>query len=264
MTFIPRAGDIELDEILNSFRADLYSGKRVLVSGGSTGIGLAVAKGFAQLGAEVIVTASSQDKLDAAERDGLPGGSGSLRFARLDVRDRAAVDRFVSALPGLDVLVNMAGIARPMAEFEEATYLDVIDVNLNSAMRLAMAARPLLAASRGCIINTASMLSYLADPAVPAYGASKAGIVGLTRHLAHAFGPEGIRVNAIAPGYHKTAMTRGLWEDPEAAGRIASRAALKRWGSVDDLVGTALFLASPAAAFITGVDLPVDGGYVVG
>jgi NAD(P)-dependent dehydrogenase (short-subunit alcohol dehydrogenase family) len=162
------------------------------------------------------------------------------------------------------VLVNAAGIAWPETEFEESTYLDVIDVNLNSAMRCAMAARALLRVSRGCVINFASMLSYLADASVPAYGASKAGILGLTRHLAHALGPEGIRVNAVSPGYHKTDMTRPLWGDPIAAPKIAGRTALKRWRTTEDIVGACLFLASPAAAFITGVDLPVDGGFLTG
>ena len=97
-------------------------------------------------------------------------------------------------------------------------FLDVMDVNLNSVMRLSMAARPLLARSKGAIVNFASMLSYVVDDAVPAYSASKTGLLGLTRTLAHRFGPEGIRVNAIAPGYHKTDMTKGLWSDPEPAG----------------------------------------------
>jgi NAD(P)-dependent dehydrogenase (short-subunit alcohol dehydrogenase family) len=130
-------------------------------------------------------------------------------------------------------------------------------------MRLSMAARPLLQAGPGSIINIASMLSYLSDDSVPAYCASKTGVLGLTRALAHRFGPDGIRVNAIAPGYHKTDMTKALWDDPVPAEKIRVKTALKRWGSVDDLVGTALFLASPAAAYITATTLPVDGGYVV-
>ena len=108
------------------------------------------------------------------------------------------------------------------------------------------------------------MLSYLADDRVPAYCASKTGIVGLTRALAHKFGPDGIRVNAIAPGYHKTSMTEDIWSVPELAGKIVHRTALKRLGTVDDLVGTCLFLASPAAIYVTGTTLPVDGGYVNG
>lgn len=126
-----------------------------------------------------------------------------------------------------------------------------------------MAVRPLLEASRG---HQYRLDAELCDgpPLVPAYGASKACVLGLTRHLAHAFGPDGIRVDAIAPGYHKTDMTRALWSDPVRAGKIAARSALKRWETVEGLVGTALFLSSPAAAFVTGVDLPVDGGFVVG
>ena len=122
-------------------------------------------------------------------------------------------------------------------------------------MRFSMAVLPLLKASRGVIINTASMLSYVTDPVVPAYGASKTGVLGLTRHLAHAFGPDGIRVNAISPGYHKTDMTKGLWTDPVPAEKIAQRSALKRWGTVDDLVGTALFLAG-----LVLIGLPSKGG----
>jgi|APCry1669189241_1035207.scaffolds.fasta_scaffold48510_2 hypothetical protein len=248
-------------DVLSSFRPDLFKGQHVLVSGASSGIGLAIAQSFAGLGAHVVGTGTSQAKLKAVAND---VRNKDIRFEAVDVRDRKAIDRFVTALPSLDILVNAAGIARPMAEFEEATYLDVIDINLNSAMRLTMAAKEHLIKSRGNVINTASMLSYLADPTVPAYGASKAGIVGLTRALAHAFGKDGVRVNAIAPGYHKTAMTEGLWSDPVKAKKIADRSALKRWGTTDDLVGAALFLASPAAAFITATTLVVDGGYVVG
>lgn len=250
-----------MQEIIDSFRPDLFAGRTILVTGGSSGIGLAIAQGFARLGGSVIALGSSEQKL-TAER-GKAGNKG-IRFERVDVRDPAAIRSFVAGLDKLDVLVNGAGIARPEAEFEDDTYIEVIDVNLNSQMRFAMAALPLLKASRGSIINIASMLSYVSDPAVPAYGASKTGVLGLTRHLAHAFGPDGIRVNAISPGYHKTDMTKGLWTDPVPAEKIAARSALKRWGTVDDLVGTALFLSSPAAAFITGTDLPVDGGFVVG
>jgi NAD(P)-dependent dehydrogenase (short-subunit alcohol dehydrogenase family) len=250
-----------MNEIVSSFRPDLFKGKHVLISGGTRGIGLAIARGFARLGASVRACGSTEAKIAAASAD--PANAGIV-FARLDARDTVAVERFVGALPALDVLVNTAGIARPDAEWRMDAFLDVMDVNLNSAMRLAIAARPLLARSHGAIINTASMLSYIADATVPAYCASKTGILGLTRALAHEFGRDGIRVNAIAPGYHTTEMTRALWDNPESARRIAEHSALKRWGTPEDLVGAVLFLASPAASFITGVDLPVDGGYVVG
>lgn len=249
-----------MQEITSTFRPDLFAGKHVLVSGASTGIGVAIARGFVELGAEVVATGSSPHKLDAARAD--PANAG-IRFEQLDVRDRAAIDAFVGALPSLDVLVNSAGIVKPDLEYEEEPYLEVIDVNLNGAMRLSMAAYPLLKASRGAIVNTASMLSFLADERVPAYGASKTGIVGLTRALAHRFGADGIRVNAIAPGYHKTDMTKDLWTHDEHGPTIARKAALKRWGTVEDLVGTVVFLASPASAFVTATTVPVDGGYVV-
>lgn len=250
-----------MQEVLDTFHDRLYAGKVIVVTGGTSGIGLAIAQGFARLGGDVIALGSSSSKIAEA---GAAKENKGIRFERVDVRDPAAIRTLIGGLARLDVLVNAAGIARPEAEFEDATFLEVLDINLVSQMRFAMAARPLLAQSGGSIINIASMLSYVTDPVVPAYGASKTGVLGLTRHLAHAFGPEGIRVNAISPGYHKTDMTRALWDDPEPAAKIASRSALKRWGTVDDLVGTALFLASPAASFVTGADLPVDGGFVVG
>ena len=170
----------------------------------------------------------------------------------------------IGAEPRLDVLVNAQGIARADEEFDEAVFADTLDINLASAMRLSTAARPKLAETKGTIINVTSMLSYLADAAVPAYVASKTGLVGLTRALAHAYGPEGIRVVAISPGYHKTDMTAPLWRVPRSEEAIRRHTALGRWGTTEDLVGAALFFASPAASYITGADLPVDGGYVVG
>lgn len=247
-------------KIIDSFKPGLFAEKCVLVSGASSGIGLAIAQGFAALGATVTATGTSEAKIAKAKSDCASQG---ITFATLDVRSRPAVDAFIGAMDRLDVLVNAAGIALPEKEWEEDGYMNVIDVNLNSTMRLSVAAHPLLKAGPGSIINIASMLSYLADDSVPAYCASKTGILGLTRALAHRFGPEGIRVNAIAPGYHKTDMTKALWDDPLPAEKIRVKTALKRWGSVDDLVGTALFLASPAAAYVTATTLPVDGGYVV-
>jgi NAD(P)-dependent dehydrogenase (short-subunit alcohol dehydrogenase family) len=247
-----------MNAITTSFAPGLFAGKTVLVSGASGGLGIAMARGFAQLGASVIATGTSAAKLDTSASD--PANAG-IRFAQLDVRDTAAVTAFGAGLPRLDILVNAQGIARPVDEWDEATFLDVMDVNLNSAFRLAMAVLPQLTAAQGAVVNVASMLSYLADADVPAYTASKTGIVGLTRAMAHRYGASGVRFNAVAPGYHRTDMTRALWEDPAAEARIAARSALKRWGDADDIVGAVLFLCSPAAAFVTGVTLPVDGGY---
>lgn len=243
-----------------AFAPNFLDGKTVVISGGTSGIGLAVAQGFADAGANVLATGSSECRLD----DARSSSSGSIAFSRLDVRDRVEVDRFFVDLPSLDVLVNCQGIARPASEWDEDVFLDVMDVNLSSAMRLSRAAFPLLRKSGGSIVNFASMLSYLADESVPAYTASKTGIVGLTRAMAHKYGRDGVRVNAVAPGYHRTEMTKPLWSQPDSEAKIAERSALKRWGTAEDLVGPILFLCSPAAAFVTGVTLPVDGGYSVG
>lgn len=241
-----------------AFSEMLFTGKTVVVSGGTSGIGLAIALGFAGAGAKVVASGSSSAKI--AECQAIEAYR-SIEFRLLDVRDNDAVKTFFGGFSGLDVLVNCQGVARPDAEWDEETFLDVMDINLSSAMRLSRAAFPLLEVSGGNIINFASMLSYLADETVPAYTASKTGIVGLTRALAHKYGRNGVRVNAIGPGYHKTEMTRALWSVPDSAHKIAERSALKRWGTTADLVGPALFLASPAAHFVTGVILPVDGGY---
>ena len=245
---------------VEAFRTGLLADRKVVVSGGTSGIGLSLAQGFAQAGAQVIATGSSETRLAKARAH----ETVSLTFQLLDVRDSTAVNAFFSSLNKLDVLVNCQGVARPDAEWEEETFLDVMDINLSSAMRLSRAAFPLLRQSRGSIINIASMLSYLADESVPAYTASKTGIMGLTRALAHKYGRDGVRVNAIAPGYHRTDMTKALWSVPAHEERISERSALKRWGTTEDLVGPALFLSSPAAGFVTGVTLPVDGGYDVG
>ena len=197
-----------MKEILSTFRPDLFAGKRVLVSGGTSGIGLALAKGFARLAADVTATgASAGATLIAPAPTPKRKRSGSKRSTFATARRSARSSRVCR----LHVLINSAGVAKPEREYEEEEFLDVMDVNLNSVMRLSMAARPLLMRSKGAILNFASMLSYLADDSVPAYGASKTGVLGLTRALAHRFGPAGVRVNAIAPGYHATDMTKALW-----------------------------------------------------
>jgi NAD(P)-dependent dehydrogenase (short-subunit alcohol dehydrogenase family) len=137
----------------------------------------------------------------------------------------------------------------------------VIDVNLTGTMRMCVAARGKLAAAGGSIVNTASMLSYFGGPAVPAYTASKGGVAQLTKALAVAWAAEGVRVNAIAPGWIATEMTRGLMEDEDRSATIVDRTPMQRWGEPNDLGGAVVFLCSAAARFITGAILPVDGGY---
>lgn len=229
--------------------------RTIAVIGGSTGIGRAIAAGFAaEGGAEVTATGH-----EAVALDSLPAG---VRFRVLDVRASEDVSAFFAAFDKLDVLVNCAGIIRRQgAEFRQADFAEVLDVNLNGTQRCCEAAfRPLKAAG-GCIINTASMLTYFGSGTSPAYAASKGGVGQLTKSLAVAWAGEGIRVNALAPGWIETALTAALGQDAAKSEAILNRTPMRRWGRPEDLVGPALFLASPAAAFVTGAILPVDGGY---
>lgn len=250
-----------MQSIVGSFRGDLFAGKTILVSGGSSGVGLALARGFAALGGNVMATGTSEEKLKANRDDTANQG---VEFIRLDVRDGEAVAKRMWQLDRLDVLVNAAGIMSIDAPFDEAAYLNVLDVNLHGALRLALAGHPLLTQSGGSIINIVSMICFTGSPAMVAYTASKSALKGMTHTLAHRFGREGIRVNAIAPGFHKTDMSEPVWSNPVNSQRVVLRTALGRWGEVDDLVGPALFLSSPAAAYITGETVIVDGGWLSG
>ena len=232
----------------------------VLVSGGSSGIGAAIARAFAAAGGQVTATGATEAEVIAArERDGAAG----IHHAVLDVRDGEAVKALVAGLGPLDVLVNCAGVIRRGAEFEPEGFADTVDINLNGTMRLCTAARAGLAQRRGCIVNTASMLSFFGGGLVPGYSASKGGVAQLTKSLAIAYAADGIRVNAVAPGWIATPLTQALQDDAARSGQILARTPLGRWGTPADVAGPVLFLASAAAQFVTGVVLPVDGGYLI-
>ncbi len=160
-------------------------------------------------------------------------------------------------------MVNCAGIIRRGDEHRPEVFEEVLAVNLTGTMRVCTAARPKLAETGGAIVNTASMLSFFGGGLVPAYSASKGGVAQLTKSLAIAYAPDRIRVNAVAPGWIATPLTQALQDDPARAGPILSRTPLGRWGTPADVAAAVTFLASPAAAFMTGVVLPVDGGYLV-
>jgi NAD(P)-dependent dehydrogenase (short-subunit alcohol dehydrogenase family) len=235
-----------------------FKDRRVLVVGGTSGIGAGIARGFLSEGAQLIVTGATAAEGEAA-RVSLEGAQTRV----LDVRDAEAVQRTVGDLRSLDHLVYAAGVIRRGEEHDPKVFDMVLDINLNGAMRVAAAARPILARGTGTILNIASMLSFFGGALVPGYSASKGGIVQLTKSLALAYAADGFRVNALAPGWIATLLTQALREDPARSAAILSRTALRRWGEPQDIAGAAVFLASPLAAFITGVVLPVDGGYLV-
>ncbi len=236
-----------------------FQNQTVLVTGGTTGIGFAVASAFAEAGASVIATGLNDEDITLASAK-----EPRTQFRVLDVRDSDAIGQLVAELRSLDVLVNCAGkLLRGGAEFKESQFADVLDINLSGTMRMCVACRPLLAQSRGCIVNTASMLSFFGSGFVPAYSASKGGVAQLTKSLAIAWASEGIRVNAVAPGWIDTPMTQPLVLDAERSRPILERTPLRRWGCPEDVAGPVLFLCSRAARFVTGVVLPVDGGYSI-
>ena len=240
------------------FARNWYRGKKVVVTGGTSGIGAAVARAFLAAGAEVIAAGVPEREVAAAAHPEL--GRADLRA--LDVRDHAAVEALFAGLDRLDVLFNGAGVIRRDGEHEPDIFDDVIAINLSGAMRCATAARPLLARSKGSIVNVASMLTYFGSAVAPAYASSKGAIGQLTRSLALAYAADGIRVNAIAPGWVATPLTSALREDPAREAAILSRTALKRWARPEEMAGAVLFLASPIASYITGSILPIDGGYL--
>jgi NAD(P)-dependent dehydrogenase (short-subunit alcohol dehydrogenase family) len=245
---------------IRAFAPDLFSGMAVLVTGGTSGIGLGTAVAFRDLGAAVLATGATEDECERARGESANGG---IRFAPLDVRDEAAVDATLARLDRLDVVVNAAGVIRRDAEHDPKTFADVIDINLTGAMRVCATAKPKLAATAGSIVNVASMLTFFGGPRVPGYSASKGGVGQLTKSLAAAWAAEGVRVNAVAPGWIATPLTQALQDDPERSRPILSRTPMGRWGTPEEVAGGVVFLASPAARFVTGAILAIDGGYLV-
>lgn len=236
---------------------DCFAQKHVLVTGGTSGIGLGIARAFLAGGAIVTATGVTLEEASAAARE-VPG----LRTALLDVRNAAEIESLVASHPVLHHVVNCAGVIRRGAEHDPEVFADVVDINLTGTMRICAAARAKLKDSKGTIVNTASVLSFFGGGLVPGYAASKGGVAQLTKSLAIAYAPDGIRVNAVAPGWIETPLTYALREDAARNGAILSRTPLGRWGKPEDIAGGVLFLSSPLAGFVTGTVLAIDGGYM--
>lgn len=244
-------------------------GRKALVTGASRGIGQALAVALAGAGADVAISARDEASLEETVAAIKALGRRVLPFAQ-DVRDvagsRAAVERVVAELGGLDILVNNAGYEEvtPSLAIEEAVWDRVVDTNLKGAFFMAQAAaRQMQAAGRGgAIINLASLTSYVGVPTAVPYGASKAGIIGMTCALATEWAGMGIRVNAVAPGYFRTAMTDVFYRDDAWQASMLGKIPLGRFGALEDLAGAVIYLASDASAYVTGQCIPVDGGYL--
>jgi len=238
----------------------LATGFQAVVIGGAGDIGAAIANLFCDLGATVTATGVNDDDIARTQLEPQPG----LQLLPLDITDDGAVTSFAGRHDRVDALINCAGILARDKEFEIETFIKVLDVNLTGTFRTCTAFRPVLARAKGAIVNIASMNATLALPRIPAYCASKGGVVMLTKALALAWAEEGIRVNAVAPGYIETAINAAGRTDLAHYQRIADRTAFKRWGQPEDVAGAVVFLCMPASHYATGTVVAIDGGFLAG
>ena len=246
-------------------------GKVALVTGGNGGIGKGIARGLAGVGSDIVIGARNQAKTDGAVHEIQEEFGVRALGVQVDVRKeeeiQAMAEQALNEFGQIDILVNNAGInIRKMPQdYLTAEWDEVLEANLRSAFLCSRTVYPTMKeAGGGKIINIGSMTSFFGGAKLAAYGTSKGGIVQLTRSLAVAWAPDNIQVNAILPGWIDTDLTRQARKDlPGLNESILARSPVGRWGEPDDLAGAAVFLATPASNFITGVALPVDGGYSV-
>src|SRR5215468_1420547 len=255
---------------ITDFSLDLFSlvGRNALVTGGNTGLGRAFSLALAKAGADVFAVGLAED--DGTTRRLIEGAGRRMEFMVADITHpsvpAAAVHRCVEALGSVDILVNSAGIAllSDVEDLGRDQWDPMVSVNMTAAFELAHEASKFMIQQRsGKIINIASLFSFLGGKRSPAYAATKAGIVGFTKAYCDELAAHNIQVNAIAPGYFKTAITEATRGDPAANRRIIEHIPAARWGETADLMGATVFLASRAADYVNGHVLVVDGGYLV-
>ncbi len=244
------------------------SGRVAVVMGGTSGIGRSLALGLAGAGADVVSTGRRESLVNEVADEIQKLGRKTLRHT-VDAADRKSIDRLRDAVLGalgrVDILVNAAGqtFRKPTHEVTEHEWNNLLDVNLTGTLRACQSFfEPLAQSGHGRVVNVTSLTSYVGFLEVTAYAASKAGVLGLTRNLAVEWAPKGISVNAIAPGVFRTELNAGLLDGTERGRELLMRTPLKRFGSVSELTGTAILLASDAASFITGQCIAVDGGFL--
>lgn len=242
------------------------SGRTALVTGGSKGIGKAVARGYAEAGASVIISARHEDELQTAVRDISDGLPARVEYIVADMTDRADVERLahdvLRRLGHVDILFNNAGSNRPQALLEttDDVWDQILELNLTSCMRLTRALVPSMIAQRwGRVLYTSSVMAFASNPGRGLYSATKAALVGMVRAQALELGPHGITVNCLAPGPVMTDLPLNLLNDAQKQ-QFSERTALKRWGTVTDMVGPALLMSTDAGAYITGTTILADGG----
>lgn len=235
-----------------------FRGSTVLVTGGTSGIGRAISIAFHRAGARVLACAADTAECEAAR---LAPDMQGIEVRAADVTDAASVAALLAGLSQLDALVCSAGITLHERESTDEGFARVIAVNLEGSHRVAMAAHPLLRERRGSVVFLASVLSFLGSGRLPAYSASKGAIRSLTQALACRWAADGIRVNAIAPGWTETPLSERGRQSPVFSQAIIDRTPLARWARPDEIADPVVFLCSDAARFVTGAVLPVDGGY---